>query len=165
MGYHIFFLKDFFLNPSQIANFRLSQTARVCRRQFQIWWKWQKLHKTGSPFPSVFKGLVLQTHKNQGLFGKGLRFSALPNNPKFNDPEEDNFLKHRPEKEKMLVITFSHNFSYPTTQKKKKIIWARLTLSQTTNFRLFQTERVCRRQFQIWWQWQKMCQTGRKHCV
>ena len=24
-----------------------------------------------------------------------------------------------------------------------------LTLSQTTNFRLFQTERVCRRQFQI----------------
>ena len=25
----------------------------------------------------------------------------------------------------------------------------KLTLSQTTNFRLFQTERVCRRQFQI----------------
>ena len=27
--------------------------------------------------------------------------------------------------------------------------WTRLTLSQTTNFRLVQTERVCRRQFQI----------------
>ena len=25
-----------------------------------------------------------------------------------------------------------------------------LTLSQTTNFKLFQIERVCRRQFQIW---------------
>ena len=25
-----------------------------------------------------------------------------------------------------------------------------LTLSQTTNLRLFQTERVCRRQFQVW---------------
>ena len=25
-----------------------------------------------------------------------------------------------------------------------------LTLSQTTNFGVFQTERVCRRQFQIW---------------
>ena len=27
---------------------------------------------------------------------------------------------------------------------------ATLSLSQTTNLRLFQTERVCRRQFQIW---------------
>ena len=33
-----------------------------------------------------------------------------------------------------------------------------------TNFRLFQTERVCRRQFQIWRNWKKVIQTGRKHC-
>ena len=39
-----------------------------------------------------------------------------------------------------------------------------LTHYQTTNFRLFQTERVCRRQFQIWWKWQQVIQTGRKHC-
>ena len=39
-----------------------------------------------------------------------------------------------------------------------------LTLSQTTNFRLFQTERVCRRQFQIWRKWQKAIPMGRKHC-
>ena len=39
-----------------------------------------------------------------------------------------------------------------------------LTHYQTTNFRLFQTERVCRRQFQIWWKWQKAIQTVRKHC-
>ena len=38
-----------------------------------------------------------------------------------------------------------------------------LTLS-FTNFRLFQIERVCRRQFRIWWQWQKVLLTGRKHC-
>ena len=38
-----------------------------------------------------------------------------------------------------------------------------LTHYQATNFRLFQTERVCRRQFQIWWKWQKVIQTGRKH--
>ena len=37
-----------------------------------------------------------------------------------------------------------------------------LTLSQTTNFRLFQTERVCRRQFQISWKWKKVIQTGYK---
>ena len=39
-----------------------------------------------------------------------------------------------------------------------------LTHYQTTNFGLFQTERVCRRKFQIWRKWQKAIQTGRKHC-
>ena len=39
-----------------------------------------------------------------------------------------------------------------------------LTHYQTTNFRLFQTQRVCRRQFQIWRKWQKVIQMGRKHC-
>ena len=33
---------------------------------------------------------------------------------------------------------------------------------QMTNFRLFQTERVCRRQFQILRKWQKAIQMGRK---
>ena len=36
-------------------------------------------------------------------------------------------------------------------------------VSQATSFRLFETERVCRRQFQIWWNWQKVLQTGSKH--
>ena len=39
-----------------------------------------------------------------------------------------------------------------------------LTLSQTTNFRLFQIERICRRQFQMRWKWQHVLQTRRKHC-
>ena len=39
----------------------------------------------------------------------------------------------------------------------------RLTHYQTTNFRLSQTERVCRQRFQIWRKWQKAIQTGRKH--
>ena len=38
------------------------------------------------------------------------------------------------------------------------------TLSQTTNFRPFQTEGVCRRQFRSWWKWKKVLQTDRKHC-
>ena len=38
-----------------------------------------------------------------------------------------------------------------------------LTLSQMTNFRLFQTERVCRWQFQIWWKLQNVFQMSRKH--
>ena len=39
-----------------------------------------------------------------------------------------------------------------------------LTHSQMTNFRLFQTERLCRRQFWIWQNWQKVLQKGRRHC-
>ena len=39
-----------------------------------------------------------------------------------------------------------------------------LTHYQTTNFRLFQTERDNRPQFQISQKWQKVIQTGRKHC-
>ena len=39
-----------------------------------------------------------------------------------------------------------------------------LTLSQMTNFRLFQTQSVCRRQFWTLWKWQKVLQTGRKYC-
>ena len=33
-----------------------------------------------------------------------------------------------------------------------------------TNCRLFWIERLCRQQFQIWRKWQKVIQTGRKHC-
>ena len=33
-----------------------------------------------------------------------------------------------------------------------------------TNFRLLQTERVCRRQFEIQGKWKKVTQMGRKHC-
>ena len=39
-----------------------------------------------------------------------------------------------------------------------------LTLSQTKNSRQFQTEKICRRQSQIWWKWQTLLQMGRKHC-
>ena len=30
-----------------------------------------------SPFPAVFSRLVLQTHKNQSMFGKGLTFELI----------------------------------------------------------------------------------------
>ena len=71
----------------QTTNFRVFQIERVCRRQFQSWWKWQKVFQMDrkhwgkkkllvtSNFSfshCVFKRLVLQTCKNQGLFGKGL---------------------------------------------------------------------------------------------
>ena len=47
---------------------------------------------------------------------------------------------------------------------ERKYCVALLTLYQTTNFRLFQIERVCRQQFEIWRKWQKIIKKGRKHC-
>ena len=44
-----------------------------------LWKKEKLLITSNSPYPSVFKTLVLQTHENQGLFGKGLRNPKLHN--------------------------------------------------------------------------------------
>ena len=55
------------------------------------------------------------------------------------------------------------NFSF-FSLLQKVFVYLPLTHHQTTNFRLFQTERVCRRQFQILQKWHKVIQTGRKHC-
>ena len=82
-----------FINPFLNNYFRLFWTERVCRWPFQIWWKWKKVLQMGRkhsgkrrkcslwviyPFLSVLKSIVLQTCKNQGLFGKGLslKFSS-----------------------------------------------------------------------------------------
>ena len=51
-----------------------------------------------SPFPSVFKRFVLQTRKNQGLFGKGLKeiqsFNPIPNKPWFFTCLQDKSLEN-----------------------------------------------------------------------
>ena len=54
-------------------------------------------------------------------------------------------------------------FGKELTFTKQQNVRLVLTHYQTTNFRPFQIERVCRRQFQIWLKWQKVIQTGRKH--
>ena len=64
------------------------------------------------------------------------------------------------------IRTFSiWNFSWPFLfyYQILTLTWAHSDC-QATNFRLFQTERVCRWQFQIWRKWKKVIQTGRKHC-
>ena len=70
-----------------MTNFRRFQTERVYRRQFKFIENGRKLSKQVENTVgkgeiahyqkllishSVFKRLVLQRHKNQGLFGKGL---------------------------------------------------------------------------------------------
>ena len=100
------------LTLSRMTNFRLFQAERVCRRRFQIWWKWQELLQIGWKhceknrncwlrvfsifFHSVFKRLILQTSKNQGLFGKGLTHSHTMT--PFDAPGKQAFRKHCGEK-------------------------------------------------------------------
>ena len=114
------------LTLSNTTNFRRFQIERVCRRKFQIWWNWQKVFRTGrkhcgkrrncslraiSPFPPVFsKKLVLQTPKNQGLFGKGLRKKATLKLQQ---------LRNYFEMEGLLCLTLSLLL---TTQKKKTFV-------------------------------------------
>ena len=49
--------------------------------------------------------------------------------------------------------------------KATKVAKDSLTLFQTTNFTLFQAERVCRRQKILnWWKWQKVLRKVKEHC-
>ena len=74
---------------------------------------------------SVFKRLLLQTRKNQGLFGKGLTLDHTI--PTLNDPEEESFRKTTVEQEENEVTSISF-FSYSvfySIKKKKKLSFLR----------------------------------------
>ena len=60
---------------------------------------------------------------------------------------------------RFISVELENSTLYQTTKS-----YTCLTLSETPNFRPFQTERVYRRQFQTCWKWKKVIQTGRKHC-
>ena len=63
-----------------------------------------------------------------------------------------------------FIFTISEIVVCDSFNMKLLVVWQWATHYQTTHFRLFHTERVCRQQFQIWRKWQKVIQTGRKHC-
>ena len=107
-------------------------------------------------------------------------FNPFPNKPWFLHVYSTSLLKTLWEKEKLLVtsnFSFSHSVFFQSREFSaifikfeivvsklfqfgrvrnllfgkglRMVLWL-LTHYQTTNFRLFQSERVCRRQFQIW---------------
>ena len=80
-------------------------------------------------------------------------------------PWQPEFLKESNSFKKFWRGVWQEHF-HEILSKSDKLFQRRrcLTHYQTTNFRLFQTERVCRRQIEIWRKWQKVIQTGRKHC-
>ena len=105
-------------------------------------------------FYSVFERLVLQTCKNKGLFGKGLLHHS------------DLFQLHHIANSKVTdcwrldKVCKGLSFNFPSSDCSISCS----THYQMTNCRLFQTESVCRRQFQIQRKWQQVIQMGRKHC-
>ena len=56
------------------------------------------------------------------------------------------------------IFFFSNNVFHPGDT------FHQLRSAEYADFRLFQTERVCRWQFQTWRKWKKVIQTGRQHC-
>ena len=82
------YLESFTIALSLTTNFRLFQTERVSRQQFQSWWKWKNFLQACTKHSGekekllvmsnfsfshiVFKRLLLQTCKIQGFFKKGL---------------------------------------------------------------------------------------------
>ena len=65
------------------------------------------------------------------------------------------------------IFAFSRNVLksfFPIKPFNTGLCGKRLTLSHTANFRLLQTETVCRRQFLTLWKVAKSLQKGRKHC-
>ena len=75
------------LSLSQMTNFRLFQTKEFADNNFKFDKNDTKFSKRveNSNFyfsHSVFKRLVLQTRKNQGLFGKGLKHLSVNNSKK-----------------------------------------------------------------------------------
>ena len=111
-----------FLTHYQMTNFRLFQTEGVCRRQFQIWQKWQKVILMGrkrcgkrrncslwaiSPLPTVFsKGLFPRASKGVIVWEW---VNPFPHNDTFGRPLEASLLKILWEKEKLLIMS---NFSF-----------------------------------------------------
>ena len=75
-------------------------------------------------------------------------------------------------KKRDIVCIISGKNMYRLTQQHSSTFFSfkfgtfkrQLTLSQTKNFRLFQTERTGRRQYQILRKLQKVLQTGRNNC-
>ena len=107
-GLHGIILSGDALTHYQTTNFRLFQTERVCRRQFQISRKWKKVIQIGrkqwekekwlvtSNFSfshSVFKRLVSQGRQKVSLCGNGLTLYHTIQT--FNKPKGEGFSKHR----------------------------------------------------------------------
>ena len=172
-------------------------------RQKTLWEKEKLLITSNFSFShSVFKRLKVQTRKNQGLFGKGLKWcirewvntykvskitlyqstkvlktcktkglfgkGLTKNNPNTKKESFENILGKGDKCWKPLFFFFPLFYSsynkqtsncelHLLCQLQMFSIWTslkfgclvKLTHYQTTNLRLFQTERVCRRQFPI----------------
>ena len=92
---------------------------------------------------SVFQRLLLQTHKNQGLFGKGLTTSERHDYhkiPTYNDPEKEAFQKYCGKRKKCWFPAFSpFPTRFSTLFNSNFIFWVPFILSSANAFNLNQS--------------------------
>ena len=116
-------------------------------------WEKEKLLVTSnfSFSHSVFERLVRQTSENQGLFWKELMHKPYHTiRSFFIRPWQESFLSRQLTVSKTWLS--QPHFRVYTCMCPSRFVWITtsiLNLSQTTNFRLFQTERHSRRQFRL----------------
>ena len=146
--------------------------------------------KNSVPFSSTLTFFVCKLFQFGREFVIWERVYPFPNNPWFLRVCSTSHLKTLWEKEKLLItsnFSFSRSVFYQIGELsaifiKLEIVVCKLfqfgrvqnlsfgkglnpiTLSQTTNFRRFQSEGVCRWQFQISCKWRKIVEKGRKPC-
>ena len=116
---------------------------------------------------SVFKRLVSQGCQKVSLCGNGLTSKVLFELtiwvPKPRIVEHSNSMFYIANRQFLAPLVKSQQAFFLTLYSSFVSLCV-LSHYQKTNFRLFQTEIVCRRQFQIRRKWKKVIQTGRKHC-
>ena len=124
-------------------------------------WEKEKLLVTSnfSFSHSVLKRLVLQTRKNQGLFWERVKaikelqttFMYMPVYYVYRPRYGSLFMICPTTKNLKSTFMYLQGYfvEYVWTCSPLSRVFVHLTLSKTTNFRLFQSERVCRRQFLI----------------
>ena len=114
-------------------------------------------------FLQCCQDLFWETLKNKGLLGKGLHFDVR------NCTYFWTWLppSHHVQVYWLITRRFWLSMSQKGTLAKRGLnasVCCTILFPNDKFFRLFQTERVCRRPFQAWWKWQMVLKTDRKHC-
>ena len=131
-------------------------------RQKTLWGKEKLLITSNFSFShNVFYSCISLVRQNVALCGNGLKI-RVENEVK--DIFRKGFWMNRvPVREKGIKIGH-FNGNWESGQTKINHFLITLTIYQTTDFRLFLIQSVCRGQFQVLWKWQTVLQKGWKHC-
>ena len=158
--------------PSVLHFFMFLPTVCIYFKRQEASWKYSGKRRkcclpTFSPFYTMF------CTSSQLKFVKWIILNPVPYDKILDQTKLKAFANNKSNVKKMIISVFDRVENIVVKiPSKGVIVWEWIKLSsvnalnhyETTNFRPFQTERVCSRQFQIGRKWQKVIQMGRKLC-